>query len=396
MATLTKTSNVDQAIVGDIILYTINVDNDVLGVVMDSAIVKDLLIPDLDFVEGSVEIGGFPKPTANILTGVEIGPVGVGSDVDLTFKAKIVSKSGVNVSNQATVVYTYVDPADDLTKVETELTNTNDILVEVAELKVVKEADKEEVSLNDVITYRVTIENTGTIETTNIIFTDMLPHNVELIEDSVKVDGDIVNDPDLKTGINIGELDDGEVAVIDYSVRVISGSCSGYIVNCAIATYNYVLPNNATGVKQSNKGETKVKVNITAFKQLTIDKYFPIPCQKPDIEEVDDVVVDIMIDDSYVVNTVQKTSNEGQQLSGYKLIIHGHLEMSIEYTALLPDQPMHSAHCRTPFSTFIILPMDYQGGEVDVSTILEDVDIDMISCRGVDVGIVFLVIAQTK
>lgn len=395
MLTLTKFTDVSEAIVGDTILYTIRVNN-TSGFLLSSVVVKDLLSPDLDFVEGSVAVGGFPKATASILTGVESGPIGIGSIVDVTFKAVIINKSGDYVTNQGTVVYTYTDPADGLKKVETEQTNVAEVLVEIAELFVTKIADVTEASLNDIIHYRATIENKGTIPATNIIFTDKLPENVELIQDSVKVDSVLVNNPDFETGMNVGDLASGETIIIDYAVKVISGACSGTIINCALATYNYVLPNTVTSVKQSNKAEVTVKVTITAFKQLTIDKFFPIPVQKPDIEEVDDVVVEIKIDDSYIVNTVQKVSNEGQQLSGYKLIIHGNIKMSIEYTALLPDQPMHSAHCVTPFSTFIILPMDYDGGEVDVSTILEDVDIDMINRRGVDVGIVFLVIAQTK
>lgn len=395
MLTLIKTANVLEAIVGDILTYTISINN-TSTFLLDTVTAKDLLSPDLDFVEGSVEIDGFPIPEASILTGVEVGTVGVGSIVNVTFKAKIVSKTGTNVSNQATVVYTYTDPTDNLIKIETEKTNVCDVLVEKADLELVKVADKIEASLNDVIKYRATITNTGTIETTNIILKDILPENVQLIEDSVKVNGVLVNDPDFKKGINIGKLLAGGVAIVDYNVKVVSGSCSGYIVNCAIATFNYVLPNTVTARKESNKAESKVKITITSFKQLTIDKYFPVPCQKPDIEEVDDVVVEIKIDDSYIVKTAQQVSNERQQLSGYKLIVHGHIDISIEYTALLPDQPMHSAHCSMPFSTFIILPMDYDGGEVDVTAILEDVDIDMISRRGVDVGIVFLVIAQTK
>ena len=55
-------------------------------------------------------------------------------------------------------------------------------------------------------------------------------------------------------------------------------------------------------------------------------------------------------------------SREGQILTGWKLIIEGVLDHKIEYVADLPEQSVHSAHFRVPFSTFIILPEDFVEG----------------------------------
>ena len=63
---------------------------------------------------------------------------------------------------------------------------------------------------------------------------------------------------------------------------------------------------------------------------------------------------------------------------------------------MLCDQAMHSAHQEVPFSTFLILPIDYDGQMVDVSAILENVSIETISKRCVGVGVVFLVVGQIK
>lgn len=390
-----KSSNVDQIVVGESILYTIQVTN-TTGVVLTSAIVKDLLNGDLEFVDGSLKVDGFSKLSADILTGVEIGPMGIGSVKQVTFLAKVIKRTESMTSNQSTIVYRYVDPDDGLSKIAEQKSNIAMVQIEVAELVCEKLVNKEVAKLGDIIQYRATLINKGTIDVFNVVYKDDLPVNLEVIPNGVKVNGVVVNDPDFVVGINVGAIAVGEEAYIDYEVKVIGGTCSGVSVNSGWATYFYVLPNKVTGQKTTNKAEASVRINISSFKQITIDKYFPVPCQKPDIEDVDDINAEILIDDSYVVNTAKGTSNEGQQLSSYKLMIHGRIKMSIEYTADLIDQPMHSAHCETPFSSFIILPVDYMMEDVDVSTIIEDVSIDMIGRRGVDLGIVFLIIAQIK
>ena len=65
---------------------------------------------------------------------------------------------------------------------------------------------------------------------------------------------------------------------------------------------------------------------------------------------------------------------ENQPITGYKLVVHGVLNLVIEYTALEARQGVHSAHYTIPFSTFVVLPEDYVvGSNLDVEGIVEDV-----------------------
>lgn len=393
--TIEKSSVLDEVIVGDIITYDIKVTN-TTGVVIVSAVVKDLLNGDLDFVDGSVTIDGFPS-AQSILAGVEIGKLGITGISTVSFKAKVISKTGEYLKNQSTIVFKYIDPKDNLLKVETQISNTDQLLVEKAELSINKTALPSEVQLRDVISYRVILENVGTIELLNIILKDNISEATVLLEGETKVNGVVVNTGSVETGLNVGSLDPGQKLVVDYKAKVISGTCSGYIENEAFAIYNYSLENTATGTKETETVTAKVCVLVSTFKQQTLSKYITLPFSKPNIEEVDNVVVDVLIDDSYVVDTMKSESNEGQVLSGYKLIVHGRIKMSIEYTAMLPTQPMHSAHCEMPFSTFLILPPDYvKGSYVEVSSEMENVDVDLVDLRGAMVNIVFLVIAKIK
>ncbi|MGL4992223.1 MAG: SPOCS domain-containing protein [Sarcina sp.] len=388
-----KSSNLDEVIVGDVIEYSIKITNST-GSVLNKVIVKDLLSPDLDFIDGSIKINQM-SINGDILAGIDIGPMALNKVIDVVFKAKVISKSGATIDNKSTVVYTYIEGI--VEKTDDVVSNTVSISVEIAELKIEKVATTANVELNDIIDYRIILTNVGTIELLNIIVTDELSPAVELVEGSVKVNGVPVNAnaEELENGLNVGSIAVGEDLFVDYKVKVIAGTCSGYIENEACAKYNYQMKNQGTGTKTTECVSVSTCVSISAFKQLGLSKSITLPLAKPNIEEIDDVVVEVIIDNTYVVKTLKSNSNEGQDLSGFKLIVHGRLKMSIEYTALLSTQPMHSAHCEVPFSSFIILPPDYvEGSYVEVLAEIESTDVDLIDLRSAMVNIMFLIIAK--
>ena len=57
---------------------------------------------------------------------------------------------------------------------------------------------------------------------------------------------------------------------------------------------------------------------------------------------------------------------EGTLLTGRKLIIEGVLNQKVVYTALLPTQPVHSAHYSVPFSAFMIAYAKFEGMTYDI------------------------------
>ena len=393
---LQKSSDLQIVTIGDIITYTIIADN--IGEIdVYDVIIKDLLEEDIDFIEGSVKIDGFPDITANIISGVNVGSIKIGKTKTLTFKAKVISKTNEFIDNISTAVYKYKVELDIVERIKQTQSNLNRIILEKNELTITKDADKTSVSLGDIVLYRVILSNTGNVELLNIVFKDILPLSVEFIEDSFTVNGVIVNDVDLVAGVNIGSLDVGKDAIIFYKVKVISGSVNRYITNEAFAEYSYRLSNDATGRDVTETVFVNIEVGIVSFKQLSLDKDFTIPSMKPNVEELDEVNVEIEIDNSYVVDVIKSKSNEGQILSGKKLIVHGFMKVSVEYTALVVDQAIHSAHWTVPFSSFVMLPIGYQNGqEVEVSSIIENVDADLIDCRKISLGLMILLVANIK
>lgn len=108
--------------------------------------------------------------------------------------------------------------------------------------------------------------------------------------------------------------------------------------------------------------------------QFFVPKILDIPPQKPDMEGIVSVSSAVEIISSRVVNTPSVTgytrfdgvvvlgenipNAECTHLTGKKLIIEGVIRQKVIYTALVPDQALHSASFAIPFSTFIIVGGD--------------------------------------
>ena len=118
------------------------------------------------------------------------------------------------------------------------------------------------------------------------------------------------------------------------------------------------------------------------FKQLTVQEDLEIPSVKPDIEQIVRVIAEVVITDKYIIKTPVATSDEGQILTGWKLIVEGELRQKIEYVADEPTQSVHAAHFAVPFSTFIVLPENFsENCIVNVVPYIEDIYVQQLDKR---------------
>ncbi|GAB6139130.1 SPOCS domain-containing protein [Halanaerobaculum tunisiense] len=129
-----------------------------------------------------------------------------------------------------------------------------------------------------------------------------------------------------------------------------------------------------------------------AFTQLKVPEILEIPEQKPDIEQVLQVLVEGKVTNLRIIETPEETSEEGQALTGEKLVIEGKIRQKVVYVADVEDgsQPVHSAEFEIPFSTFIVVPKCYVGtvkpgkeDNINVQVCVEDVFIETIDPRKV-------------
>ena len=118
------------------------------------------------------------------------------------------------------------------------------------------------------------------------------------------------------------------------------------------------------------------------FKQLTVQEDLVIPDAKPDIEQITKVIAEVEITNIRVIKTPKGVSWEGQELTGWKLIVEGELLQKIEYVADEPTQSVHAAHFKIPFSTFIVLSENHSCNNiVTVVPYIEDIYVQQIDKR---------------
>ncbi|MEG0013667.1 MAG: DUF3794 domain-containing protein [Cellulosilyticaceae bacterium] len=365
-----------EASVGDIIEYTLQAIN--LGQnTLEDVILLDRLHEQLQFLQGSIKVDEQPMPEGNIITGIHIGEINVDQVKTVTFKVKVLSGNAKTIFNTAEGMYKYKvkDEKEQKTCTESMPAKVN---VSYPHLEVKKIANKDFAVLNEEITYTVNIQNDGDLNAYNVILKDELPKEVVLIPGSFSVNGCVVQEIEIEKGINIGTIFIEESAEITYKVCVRGTNCQGYIKNKAFVIFNYNLPNGKMGEMSTTQEDTgncaMVMLAISNFKQFSIESYLTIVDKKPCIETINTLTGSIDILNFHLIETPKITSEEGQKLTGYKLIIRGALQLVIEYTALEEQQSVHSAQYAVPFSTFIVLPACYEvGSRLEIEGVVEDI-----------------------
>lgn len=121
---------------------------------------------------------------------------------------------------------------------------------------------------------------------------------------------------------------------------------------------------------------------LAHFKQTNTEFTFCIPTQKPDIEQIVKVWVSTCILNYKVVKTPKGTSLEGQNITGYKLMIQGDIQYKVEYVALEAEQSIHTAHTTIPFCGYVVLPERFNPNAfIFASVEVEDIHSDLMDER---------------
>lgn len=105
--------------------------------------------------------------------------------------------------------------------------------------------------------------------------------------------------------------------------------------------------------------------NPKYFTEFSVPETLIIPCQKPDMEQLLSIMVDPEVISVRVVETPVALSNEGQNLSGCKLVIELKFREKVKYVADEPTQTVHAAHYENILkSIFVIVPCEVDGENI--------------------------------
>ncbi len=185
--TKVKSSSVDYLTAGATATQTVTITNN-SSVDMQSVQFTDTLSSGATYVTGSVTVNGTAEPTYDLTTGFSLGTISAGDTATVTYQIMANTPIGADdITNKANIAYSVDDSGT--TENFSEDTNTVTLDAVTTNLTVAKSVDKTYALSGDTLTYTIVVTNDGTIDATDITFTDVLPTGSTFVAGSVTVNG---------------------------------------------------------------------------------------------------------------------------------------------------------------------------------------------------------------
>jgi uncharacterized repeat protein (TIGR01451 family) len=251
-----KSVNTNEAVVGEIVTYTITLDNDcsnpLLGIMF-----TDVLASGLTFVPGSVTVDGVSLPLLDPSIGIRADELIGGSEIVITFEAEVTSIPADNpIPNTATVSYEYTPVTGGIVSRFTEESNTVFVTVlsaaVAADLSVMKTPSVDTVDPGDTLTYTIVVENLGPETAENVVLTDNIPASI--LNPEYSIDGGSTFLP-WEGSLNLGNMLPNQIVTVIIDGTV-AEDASSPIRNTATVSSDTFDPN------QNNNTSIAV-VNVT-------------------------------------------------------------------------------------------------------------------------------------
>lgn len=278
IALLTATKSVDKeyATIGDTLNYTVTINNNGNANAFD-LVFQDIIQSNARFVEGSVNINGVPYASYNPNTGFELDDIsGYGSTI-VTFSVKVFSlPEQYTIYNSANCIYKYYVNEVDTPIIRESKSNIVQTIINLGKLVVNKAVSKAYATIDDIVTYTVSIFNEGNTVAKNVNFRDVIPNGLSFIEGSVKINNISYSGFNPYYSFSIGNIISGDTVVVTFDARVISLPNPSLVSNTANITFSYrVNPNgqDIAVITDSNTVNTQINLGSLSLTK-SVDKAY--------------------------------------------------------------------------------------------------------------------------
>lgn len=369
-----KISSSLETIVSDILTFDLYIQNKG-NILIENIFVRDILTPELEFIPNSILINNMPMNDLNIIGGVSIDTLDINMVCHIKFKAKVkkLPQSGV-IKPVALAQYQY-SLLNDIRRREGNCeSNENIITIQKVALEIEKIADKSELSIGDYSLIEIKIINTGTVNLKNIFLKENLDTSLTVVDKSYKIDNIHYNNLDLTYGIFLGDLPIGEYKILTFLVNYFSSSTKDILFCTTNLNYDYQLRAGLIFKGDVVSNTLKLNTALSNFKYLSICEDLWKSCATPNILDVDNVIAEVSNLNFHVIKTIVGTSNDGQILTGYKVVVQQIINITVEYTSDDKNNSVYTFNSTLPFSSFIVLPQNYKiGSKLSVNSKIDHI-----------------------
>ncbi|WOA65054.1 cell surface protein [Bacillus mycoides] len=130
-------------------------------------------------------------------------------------------------------------------------------------IQATKIVNKSVATIGDILTYTVTVPNTGLLPANNVTFTDVLPNGTSFIPGSVTIDNVPQTNANPVAGISLGTINNGSSRTVAFQATVVSLPSQNPISNTANITFQYTPIAGGTtfnGLATSNSAGTQINL----------------------------------------------------------------------------------------------------------------------------------------
>lgn len=219
------------------ITYTVVVQNNG-NTTANTVTLTDLVPEGTAFIPNSVTINTISVPGADPNVGIPLNSIAPLEIVTVTFQVTVQSIPSVNpISNIARIDYTFI--ADPTAPIISRTITSNPAFTQISDANILslKAVNAQQATTGDILTYTITLENTGNIPATNLIFSDTIPEGTTFVENSFTLNGTAILGANPNVGVTLPNLAANATHLISFQILINAPFSQESITNQSNTTY---------------------------------------------------------------------------------------------------------------------------------------------------------------
>ncbi|PFC46826.1 cell surface protein [Bacillus thuringiensis] len=219
------------------ITYTVVVQNNG-NTTANTVTLTDLVPEGTAFIPNSVTINSVSVPGADPNVGIPLNSIAPSEIVTVTFQVIVQSIPSVNpISNTVRIDYTFI--ADPTAPIISRTITSNPAFTQISDATILslKGVNAQQATTGDILTYTITLENTGNIPATNLTFSDTISQDTTFVENSFTLNGTAILGANPNVAVTLPNLAANATHLISFQILITDSFSQESITNQSNTTY---------------------------------------------------------------------------------------------------------------------------------------------------------------